>query len=287
MRARARACAWMRTSSSEGPAAEPRFCSIRESFEAVSWCSRFSIESTAAQPARLRAWREEPGIRPGRARSCPQAKYTRPKRRHEVGGGGPAEVVASSRRAGLADHGCGAAAGRREEGAGKRCAKRSTSEFAARESPSGRRGPRRPRRRRRRRRRRDSCGGCAVAAAAALAVGPRAPRGGCGRRRRWCNGRTIGGRRAARRRQSSAGHARGALAAPLAWRRGGGLSRSSRENGPSEAPRSPRFRTARAILGALFPPSKAPQRDVRATTRRHSAAVCPRDGPATPSPPAR
>ena len=52
------------------------------------------------------------------------------------------------------------------------------------------------------------------------------------------------------------------------------------ENGPSEAPRSES--AERAIVGALFPPLKAPQRDVRATTRRHSAAVCPRDGPATP-----
>ena len=124
------------------------------------------------------------------------------RRRRGGGGGGLAGGLLHHRRAGLADHGCGAAAGRREEGAGKRCAKRSTSEFAARESPSGRRGPRRPRgRRRRRRRRRDSCGGCAVDAAAALAVGPGAPRGGCGRRRRWCNGRTKRGpRRRARRR---------------------------------------------------------------------------------------
>ena len=131
---------------------------------------------------------------------------------------------------------------------------------------------------RRRRRRRDSCGGCAVDAAAALAVGPRAPRGGCGRRRRWCDGRTIGGRRAARRRRPRARRC-GALAA---------LARSLRrrrfvegENGPSEAPRSEsaELKSARA----LFPPLKAPQRDVRATTRRHSAAVCPRDGPATPT----
>ena len=77
-----------------------------------------------------------------------------------------------------------------------------------------------------------------------------------------------------------------------AWRSAGRLrppapmvqwADEKRPSAPSEAPRSPRFQNpARAILGALFPPLKAPQRDVRATTRRHSAAVCPRDGPATP-----
>ena len=58
------------------------------------------------------------------------------RRRRGGGGGGLAGGLLHHRRAGLADHGCGAAAGRREEGAGKRCAKRSTSEFAARESPT-------------------------------------------------------------------------------------------------------------------------------------------------------
>ena len=87
--------------------------------------------------------------------------------------------------------------------------------------------PRPPRRRRsRRRRRRDSCGGCAVAAAAALAVGPRAPRGGCGRRRRWCDGRTKRGRA----RCSTSGAERGA----------GGT------------------RISRAECALLFPPLKAP-----------------------------
>ena len=41
----------MRTSSSEGPAEAPRFWSIRESFEVVSWCSRFSIESDCCSEA--------------------------------------------------------------------------------------------------------------------------------------------------------------------------------------------------------------------------------------------
>ena len=52
-----------------------------------------------------------------------------------------------------------------------------------------------------------------------LAVGPGAPRGGCGRRRRWCNGRTKRGRPA-----------------------------------PSEAPGDRVSESARAILGALFLP---------------------------------
>ena len=41
----------MRTSSSEGPAEAPRFWSILESFEVVSWCSRFSIESDCCSEA--------------------------------------------------------------------------------------------------------------------------------------------------------------------------------------------------------------------------------------------
>ena len=131
------------------------------------------------------------------------------RRRRRGGGGGGLAGGLLHHRAGLADHGCGAAAGRREEGAGKRCAKRSTSEFSSRPqsdlhafAPAPPAPPPPPRfvwgsRRR----------------AAALAVGPPgAPRGSSGRRRRWCDGRTIGGRRAARRRRPRARRC-GALAA--------------------------------------------------------------------------
>ena len=116
----------------------------------------------------------------------------------------------------------------------------------------------------------------AVAAAAALAVGPRAP-GAPRPPAPMVRGRTIEAA-AARRRRPRARRcgALAALARSLRRRRLSGSWRKRAEQGAEV-----RISGASCWCGVV-PSLKAPQRDVRATTRRHSAAVCPRDGPANP-----